>query len=70
MRESHRSWPNKIGRLSKKGDSSSSYPVERRAAARIPNQDWLDGSSSCPAWKMKFDKMDSFVKERKCNGGK
>lgn len=70
MRESHRSWPYKIGGQSKKGDSLSSYPVERRAAAKIPNRDWLDGSSSCPAREMMFDKMDSFVKERKCNGGK
>jgi len=70
MRESHRSWPYKIGRLSKKGDSSSSYPVERTAAAKIPNRDWLDGISSCPAQEMMFDKMDSSVKERKCNGGK
>lgn len=55
---------------SKKGDSLSSYPVERRAAAKIPNLYLLDGSSSCPAREMMFDKMDSFVKERKCNGGK
>jgi hypothetical protein len=27
MRKSHRSWPYKIGGLSKKGDSLSSYPL-------------------------------------------